>query len=466
MRWVFLAFFLLTEFLVARPLRILIVPLTPEGEVGEEEFLGSGMAGMLSDRLSRLIVLPRQQKQDFVFSADGPVEGEVEERPRNVQVEVLEPNQENYLESFQADRVGLARRHGAHFLIDGSFSLSGGREGDRRTLPVRGSVQYSIRAFDALRVRTFEKSYNSSAENTYALADEIARDLSSFLLGAPTTNVRLLSFPAGALVYAGANYLGTTPLDRDLLPGRYILRFQLKGYRERDLPVVVESQSVTFQATLEPAAKSALRVTSDPPGADVFLNMDYLGKTPLDRNDLPSGKHRLRISMKDHVDRFAGVELGTEARTLHFTMSTGDTEEYFRGRERVILDWNYHDLSFGSLMSAGGFYGAYWYFKVRENRIRESGRALVPTLSIVEIQSLYPVHFYLLQQNEQRASVMARNANLMAAGSGFSFAAAIAFLVAGIRSDERETGEISLQQYKPFYLSTPQSQYFGLSIVF
>ncbi|MBE7439038.1 MAG: PEGA domain-containing protein [Spirochaetales bacterium] len=466
MRWAIFSFFAFLSLLSAQPLRILILPLTAQGDVGEEEFLGSGMAGMLSDRLSRLIVLPRQQKQDFVFSAAGPVEGELDARPRNVQVEVFDRNQENYLEIYQADRVALARRRGAHFLIDGSFSLSGGREGDRRTLPVRGSVQYSIRAFDALRVRTFQKSYSSSAENTYALADEMARDLSSFLLGANTTSVRLLSEPPGALVYAGESYLGTTPLDRDLLPGRYTLRFQLKGYQDQDLPVLVATEAASFQATLIRAVISTLSVSSDPPGADVFLNMDHLGKTPLKRDDLPVGKHRLRISLQGHVDRFAGVELGTKSESLHFTLTAGDTEEFFKGRDRIILDWNYHDLSFGSLMSAGGFYGAYWYFKVRENRIRESGRALVPTLSIAQIQSLYPLHFYLLQQNEMRAAIMARNANLALSGSGFSFAAAIAFLIAGIRSDERETGEISQLPIKPFYQSTGRDQYFGLSFGF
>ena len=65
-------------------------------------------------------------------------------------------------------------------------------------------------------------------------------------------------------------------------------------------------------AAPDPVALPLLRVTSDVAGASVFLNREFLGTTPLESSDVPTGMHRLNVSAEGHEGFARDVELGSE----------------------------------------------------------------------------------------------------------------------------------------------------------
>ena len=64
----------------------------------------------------------------------------------------------------------------------------------------------------------------------------------------------------------------------------------------------------------QPTPTALLTVNSDPGGARVFIGSSYMGKTPL-KLDLPLGKYEIKLSLQDHYDWEAQVQLDREGET-------------------------------------------------------------------------------------------------------------------------------------------------------
>ena len=61
-------------------------------------------------------------------------------------------------------------------------------------------------------------------------------------------------------------------------------------------------------ADVQPGPLSALNVSSNPSNAQVFLDGSFKGDTPL-KLDLPPGKYEVRVSLADHYEYEAQVQL-------------------------------------------------------------------------------------------------------------------------------------------------------------
>ena len=76
--------------------------------------------------------------------------------------------------------------------------------------------------------------------------------------------------------------------------------------REPEPEVVTEA--VPPSSRLEPI----LRVTSDVPGASVFLDRAYLGTTPFEAAEVPTGPHRLNVWAEGYESLAQSIEIGDE----------------------------------------------------------------------------------------------------------------------------------------------------------
>ncbi len=61
-----------------------------------------------------------------------------------------------------------------------------------------------------------------------------------------------------------------------------------------------------------PPPPIVLRVTSDVPGADVFLNRQYTGTTPFESHDIEPGRYRLNVSASGYEGHAEDVEITGE----------------------------------------------------------------------------------------------------------------------------------------------------------
>ena len=148
---------------------------------------------------------------------------------------------------------------------------------------------------------------------------ETLKDPATAAVSAPG---RLLvrSTPSGARVFVDDHEYGVTPaLVRDLAVRMHRIRVILAGYISEERPVPITSatpaQSITVELrrpqatsadeltpTVTPPGESggAMSVDSHPVGANVYIDGQLVGKTPVSLSRIAAGSHEVRLELEAH----------------------------------------------------------------------------------------------------------------------------------------------------------------------
>ncbi len=123
----------------------------------------------------------------------------------------------------------------------------------------------------------------------------------------PTGDIRVSSEPSGAVVYLNGNYQGFTPpndqLDIiDLPPGSYMVVVRKLGYQDDTTQVTVAAgQIIEVSATLQPEsqlpAAASADIVSSPSGAEVYVNGQFVGITPLMFQNVTPGSYTIELRL-------------------------------------------------------------------------------------------------------------------------------------------------------------------------
>jgi len=159
--------------------------------------------------------------------------------------------------------------------------------------------------------------------------------------------VRVNSIPPGAAVLVDGESVGSTPALLEILQGERQLILQLATFADwrQDLEISAGEAQDLGSITLQPAA-GVLELSSVPPGANVTLDGEFQGQTPLTLEVSPDRSHRLAV-FKPGYRRYNGkVELpaaGSDSRTVklkaqlgevRFDISPADAQLRINGRPR------------------------------------------------------------------------------------------------------------------------------------
>ncbi|MDD4137986.1 MAG: PEGA domain-containing protein, partial [Methanoregula sp.] len=128
-----------------------------------------------------------------------------------------------------------------------------------------------------------------------------------------TGQIYAQSSPAGAAIYMNVNYYGYSPLTiPNLVPGSYTMKASLSGYTPDTQTINVYAGQVAsyypvLQQSPQPARSTGtVFVTSNPTGAQVYVDGNYQGKAPLTVTLYP-GSHSFRLSLSGYSDYSANV---------------------------------------------------------------------------------------------------------------------------------------------------------------
>ncbi len=136
--------------------------------------------------------------------------------------------------------------------------------------------------------------------NTVAVNNQQTTYISATLtpVSSPSTgDLQVSSSPSGAAIYLNGNYQGTTlstgPFSiTGLNPGTYTTVLKKTGYTDYTTSTkIVAGSTAQVSAVLQPAGTPAstasAEITSDPSGADVYINNAYKGITPIAFQNVP-----------------------------------------------------------------------------------------------------------------------------------------------------------------------------------
>lgn len=131
-------------------------------------------------------------------------------------------------------------------------------------------------------------------------------------------SLQVSTVPGGASVYVDGVYSGTTNTAiGNIPPGKHRVVITKAGYEDVEEWVLVSMKQVTFlNKNLVPATKSsdgAVVITSDPPGASVFLDGQFRGTTetgrPLELTGISPGTHTVYLSIRNYEDNTSTIEV-------------------------------------------------------------------------------------------------------------------------------------------------------------
>lgn len=115
--------------------------------------------------------------------------------------------------------------------------------------------------------------------------------------------LKLLSKPEGAAVFLDDQKLpGNTPLEIDSLKvGVHVIRLQ-KGLQAASRAIFIAPDELTIEEFVLTLSKGNLKIVTEPPGVEVFLDYDSKGSTPVLLMDLPVGSYHLKFKKTGFVD--------------------------------------------------------------------------------------------------------------------------------------------------------------------
>ncbi len=136
---------------------------------------------------------------------------------------------------------------------------------------------------------------------------------------AGTGGVEVTADSDGAGVFVDGRRVGLAPQRVDgLAAGSHKVRVEKTGLPPYELEAhVIPGQVTRVRARLAATAPArGLRVDSDVPGASVFLDRKFVGKTPVEVEDVEPGPHRLNVSAEGYEMYAESIEVTDGAREV------------------------------------------------------------------------------------------------------------------------------------------------------
>ncbi|MEE4146572.1 MAG: PEGA domain-containing protein [Halieaceae bacterium] len=140
--------------------------------------------------------------------------------------------------------------------------------------------------------------------------------------------VTIDSLPPGAAILVDGESAGTTPAVVEIIGGERQLILQLPGYADWQQPLTIEPGQALQLGTvqLQPAA-GVLELASVPSGANVTLDGEFHGQTPLSLELTPDKAHRLAVFKPGYRRHTGTVQLpaaGRDSQTIKLVAQLGE----------------------------------------------------------------------------------------------------------------------------------------------
>ena len=144
----------------------------------------------------------------------------------------------------------------------------------------------------------------------------------------PYGSIAVMSYPPGAIVFLDGSQRGTAPIILpDVLPGNHLVTLSSRGYDDWSHSVSVGSgQTAAINAVLVATKEitGSLAVITDPTGAEIFIDGDFKGVSPVTIPGLSAGTHTVLLTLQEYVDTPANISI-----------TAGQTRKYTAGLQKV-----------------------------------------------------------------------------------------------------------------------------------
>ena len=217
----------------------------------------------------------------------------------NYDVRVILPGFQTYARRIAIEKNDSAVMHARLSKEYGALHISS--TPSQATVYIDGKRQGQLTPFE-LQVSPGKYAVRVEKDNFYLYDDDVIVEQGKTMtveadLVRQVGRIVLETVPPGAKAYIGNDLIGTTPFTHDKPVGKYVITLKKAGFRDK----IIEA-SIAADETLDVAIDlnervGALKVTTNPPGAEVHINDAYQGETPI-RIEKKPGAYRLVLRKK------------------------------------------------------------------------------------------------------------------------------------------------------------------------
>jgi len=138
----------------------------------------------------------------------------------------------------------------------------------------------------------------------------VSRTLSQ--IPSPSTGtIYVSSTPSGAYIYLDGSYMGVTPYSgnyviNNVASGTHTITLKLSGYNDKSVSTTVQgggtaTVSVPLDPINPPVSSGTLDITSNPTGANVYINNEYKGIAPFQQS-MAAGQYSVTFRLTGYLD--------------------------------------------------------------------------------------------------------------------------------------------------------------------
>lgn len=212
---------------------------------------------------------------------------------------------------------------------------------------------------------------NVDEQELVAAVQRLVNPVRAKLTGDNFATLRIESTPPQASVYLDEQFLGKTPLDYSyLIPGSYQLVLKLDGYRTKTESLRPQTgERVQRLLALESSPSGgSIDITTSPPGAKIYLDADYYGKTPKRLENISAGTYRLHLLHPEKGEVYRSVTLNEKNGTVKIDENLSS---FLADRQPGLLGLGYKTWYHMSLVTSAAFFGAGIAFYVWRDQAQE-----------------------------------------------------------------------------------------------
>jgi PKD repeat protein len=126
-------------------------------------------------------------------------------------------------------------------------------------------------------------------------------------------SIAITSIPSGAEVYIDNQLTGITPaVFPEILPGNHRVTLSAKGYDDWSHIVSVGSgrmSAINAELVATQEITGSLALITDPPGADIFIDGDFKGVSPVTITGLSAGTHTVLLTLNEYVNTSTNISI-------------------------------------------------------------------------------------------------------------------------------------------------------------
>jgi tetratricopeptide (TPR) repeat protein len=159
---------------------------------------------------------------------------------------------------------------------------------------------------------------------------------SAWTLLASRGSLTLTTDPPGASVFVDGHFIGTAPLKAARVPlGSHVVRITKHDFLSVVREVKVSWRASDLAVALPRPPSASIEIASQPPGADVVVDGEPRGKTPVLVAGLSPGAHTVRLSLVNFSDWTRTVNADGKTRAALSATLESRTEGYYLDAVKV-----------------------------------------------------------------------------------------------------------------------------------